>query len=294
MGLNDILELDAIVREWNPDQITVDSSSGEFNLNGVETRTGIFDPQSTGMYSIRVNSQRYDIKVVDTPSGLLSENLIAWYRFNQEDTRDYASDDILGSLTFADPNAYDGFNVNGVTFNETGAQDGTASAVFTGTENNADRFQISPKVLYNRPNYSVSLWLKVDSSTQNRIVNFGNKNNNEGGIITGIKSGGRSRLYNDNGNGNWADLNVGSFNTGEWEHLVQTYNGFAIRGYQDGEFLGSLPIGYDSKPSNPGVSVGDRLDSRSEGFVGEINDLRFYNRALTDTEVSAIYDATKT
>lgn len=294
MGLNDVLELDAIIREWNPDQITVDSSSGEFNLDGIETRTGIFDPQSTGTYSITVGSQRYDIKVVDTPSGLLSENLIAWYRFNQEDTRDYASDDILGSLSFADPNPYDGFNVDGVTFNKTGAQDGTTSAVFTGSENNADRFQISPEVLYNKPNYSVSLWLKVDSPTQNRIVNFGNKNDNEGGIITGIKSGGRSRLYNDNGNGNWADLNIGSFNTGEWEHLVQTYDGFAIRGYQNGAFLGSLPRGYDSKPSNPGVSVGDRLDSRSEGFVGEINDLRFYNRALTDTEVSAIYDATRT
>ena len=293
MELDDILEMDVSVRDWNPNTVSVKNNAGDFNLNGVETKTGIFDPKSTGIYNIEINDTVYTVDVVNVSSSLLSEDLIAWSRFNDRDTRDYASYSELPQVSWADSNAYDGFNVDGVTFNRDGSQDGTTSAVFTGSENNGDRFLINSSVLYDKPNYSVSLWIKVNKITQNRIVNFGNKNANEGGMITGIRNDGDTRLYNDEGGGSWDQLKGGDFNTGEWEHLVHTYDGSRIRGYQNGSSIGSLTRGYDSSPETASISIGDKLDSKTEAFIGEINDLRFYNKALSSGEVSDIYESTR-
>lgn len=67
MSLNDTLELDAIIQEWtNPSNIIKESKAdGSYNLNGIQTSTGIFNPEDPGQYNFDINGQTIKIKVTD-------------------------------------------------------------------------------------------------------------------------------------------------------------------------------------------------------------------------------------
>lgn len=65
MRLDETLELDAIIKEWDAksdDIITVTSNKGH-NLRGLNTYTGVFDPTESGKHSININGQKLTIKV---------------------------------------------------------------------------------------------------------------------------------------------------------------------------------------------------------------------------------------
>ena len=75
---------------------------------------------------------------------------------------------------------------------------------------------------------------------------------------------------------------------GEWHHIVGTYDGTQVRLYFDGSLAGvtatSIGIGYNSEE----FEIGDnRLGPVFEHhFVGEIDAVKVWNRALTPTEIA--------
>lgn len=64
MRLNDVLELDTIIKQWNPPtyqiDVTPDSNVGSdsYNIDGFQTKTGVFDPKEPGGYTININGQQ--------------------------------------------------------------------------------------------------------------------------------------------------------------------------------------------------------------------------------------------
>ena len=88
---------------------------------------------------------------------------------------------------------------------------------------------------------------------------------------------------------------IGSFhyssapNLNEWHHYAITYNGSSIKTYIDG-----VNIIQNSANANTTNRV-DLIISPASGELmsGLMDDLRVYNRALSDSEIKVIYDATK-
>lgn len=80
-------------------------------------------------------------------------------------------------------------------------------------------------------------------------------------------------------------------NDGNWHHVVMTYKvpGFDIELYFDGEFIDSYSNS-DAGSANNGnaLTIGSYINT--DHFGGEIDDVRLYNRVLSENEVSALYN----
>ena len=72
--------------------------------------------------------------------------------------------------------------------------------------------------------------------------------------------------------------------TGSWTHLAYTFDGTTVKGYLDGVLKISAPLDADiqGRPSNLLVGADGGL---GQGFKGRLDDVRIYNRALTQSEV---------
>jgi len=83
MSLDDTLELDAVIKEWNDPNNIVEDSNDKFNMSGFYTGTRVLDPQESGTHTIKVNGQELTVKVTDTStipdSGVFDNTILQWY-----------------------------------------------------------------------------------------------------------------------------------------------------------------------------------------------------------------------
>ncbi len=79
----------------------------------------------------------------------------------------------------------------------------------------------------------------------------------------------------------------------KWYHIVGTYDRQYVRVYVNG--VGGTPYANTSSinTNTYNVAIGSRPGGGSYNFNGLIDEVRIYNRALSPTEISAIYNATK-
>ncbi len=85
-----------------------------------------------------------------------------------------------------------------------------------------------------------------------------------------------------------------------WHHAAVTYNGSLVRLYVDGELQGTAPQTGLMVVQDPKYGFSDVLSLGGNGGIpwlgltsslkGAVDDARFYNRALTDEEIAAIYN----
>ncbi|MFD5162924.1 exo-alpha-sialidase [Streptomyces hawaiiensis] len=82
----------------------------------------------------------------------------------------------------------------------------------------------------------------------------------------------------------WTD---GAHNDGRWHHLALRRGGGRLTLFLDGEALGTADVpGSVSRNSPFGVHIGQRMDSRAF-LTGAIDDVRVWNRALSDKELAS-------
>ncbi|MCF1647160.1 sialidase family protein [Streptomyces indiaensis] len=79
----------------------------------------------------------------------------------------------------------------------------------------------------------------------------------------------------------------GAHNDGRWHHLALRRGGGRLTLFLDGEALGTADVpGSVSRNSPFGVHIGQRMDSRAF-LTGAIDDVRVWNRALSDGELAS-------
>jgi hypothetical protein len=70
MSLDDTLELDALIQESNKPEKIINITDGtegtDFDLDGIQTHTGIFNPTNAGTYNIEINGQKLTVKVKES------------------------------------------------------------------------------------------------------------------------------------------------------------------------------------------------------------------------------------
>lgn len=84
---------------------------------------------------------------------------------------------------------------------------------------------------------------------------------------------------------------VGVAGTGSWRHLAGTYDGRAYRLYLDGELVGLLTEAFAPMRVEASWAVGGRSTTppvESRSYAGLIDEVRIYNRPLSDQEVRAL------
>ena len=94
----------------------------------------------------------------------------------------------------------------------------------------------------------------------------------------------------------WGAASTTTLNTGQWYHLVGTYDGNFIRFYVDGELINThLSVGtVDYTPTPNNLFIGRYLDDDEDyKFDGEIDEVRIYNKSLSSDEIKRIYSKTE-
>lgn len=140
-----------------------------------------------------------------------------------------------------------------------------------------------PTLPFNGSSRTISLWAKLNTmQSYNHTFSYG-------GIFTGLGFAGSFNETAVDFFGYSDDFNVPSANVvSAWYHFVYTYDGVNVKVYKNGVLLGSTP-----KNLNTAVydifSLGRGLDYSSI-FSGAIDDLKIYNYAVSDTEVSNLYN----
>lgn len=95
----------------------------------------------------------------------------------------------------------------------------------------------------------------------------------------------------------YVELYGGSgISTGGWHHLIAVYKrNSSLLIYDDGVLVGQTPIGSEAGDiDNPEpLSIGKAISDASP-FAGSIDDVRIYDRALSDAEAKALHELEKT
>jgi hypothetical protein len=79
----------------------------------------------------------------------------------------------------------------------------------------------------------------------------------------------------------------GRIEIGTWQHIAVTFDGGEVRLYVDGEEAGSVPVADILPTTGPLRLGGSQIGTHGGGFVGRIDEVQIYNRALTAGEVAA-------
>jgi hypothetical protein len=188
------------------------------------------------------------------------DGLVGWWPLHDDSARDYSGNGHHGT-------------VNGATAGVAGTQ-GVRAMDFDGSNGYVQLISIS-----NLSQYSVSLWVKYDSTGGNMYA-FRARNNND--FSLGQDSG-QFRIFQD------GDIYGGSVNTGEWYHLVSTYDGDVVSLYVNGELLQSDSGLSNTASNNQNPAIGARGggDALTDG---SISDVRLYNRGLSPQEIAHLYE----
>ncbi|MBB3842028.1 hypothetical protein FHS57_006057 [Runella defluvii] len=218
-------------------------------------------------------------------STLPTNGLIAYYPFT-------------GNTNDASGNNRNATN-NGATL--TTDRKGTANAAYDFNGSNA--WLNTPLVQSNLSGYTISAWVKPNFTNSQEYVILQNRGTTPGS--------GRSLTlhyqYSTNrwgfaidGDALYTGVQAPSTNTTEWIHVVgvwssggaSTFNANQFKVYVNGVLLSAVAInGNSATIPNTGsgtVAIG-RHEAWGSYFKGKLDDIRIYNRALTDAEVQSIY-----
>ena len=91
----------------------------------------------------------------------------------------------------------------------------------------------------------------------------------------------------DNCFASWSNGNPVSSNG--WNHLAMTYDGRDLRVYCNGILAGLTPVNRQRSTSSGDLRIGKRADNNGSGFHGVMDEIRIYNRALSDEEIATQY-----
>lgn len=97
--------------------------------------------------------------------------------------------------------------------------------------------------------------------------------------------------------GTIAEINSGSAVSAAWEHVALTYSAEGVRFYKNGVLVksdaarGDLAKLTDDQPFIIGVK--GPADSSSSYFRGDLDEVRVYDRALSDSEIATVYNTQK-
>jgi hypothetical protein len=211
----------------------------------------------------------------------LTDGLVAYYPFNG-DANDESVHDNDGT-------------VNGATLTADRFGNTDSAYHFNGNGNDTHSIELPNTVIDGLTDITSSVWVQTSDASQ--------------GLLSGANSGSDNQYSIHIRNGKVFPIikqqyfSDGLINDGQWHHLVVARDGNSglVQLFIDANLVGSgtLPTGALSIDVG-GLWVGNDQDcvggcwQPNDDFLGDIDDIRIYNRVLSETEVQELYNLANT
>ncbi|MCC6461615.1 MAG: T9SS type A sorting domain-containing protein [Saprospiraceae bacterium] len=136
------------------------------------------------------------------------------------------------------------------------------------------------------PKWSVSCWVKIGAGNNNgTLLDFGSNAQKNWWLTTnGTAKGIRFSVGNGPGTPQSSAVNFSSDPDG-WHHIAATYSGASLLLYLDGKLSSTLtpaPMTTDTLP----LFFGRKSGAMSNYFNGQLDEVRIFNRQLSQTEIN--------
>lgn len=202
---------------------------------------------------------------------IASDNLVGWWKM----------DDASGATTAVDsgPYGFDG-TLNGMSFSDNVGIYEKAGPFQSGYIDVGNDSRINPTTI------TVMAWVYPTNTTNDNTIVSNSATNTANGFVFRIRS---NNLIEVSLGGTWYVINGSSVNLNEWSHLAFTYDGSTVRAFKNGANVAQAAFSDAMNLSAVSTKIG-RRDSAENWFIGLIDSVRIYDRALTEQEVQAIYD----
>ena len=144
-------------------------------------------------------------------------------------------------------------------------------------------------------NYSVCVWIKLGSGVSYTVVISKRSGTFPYEIfIEDTSTGGKASFQIFDGTYYPTPNTTNSVRDGNWHHIVGVRNVVddTVSSYKDGVLQQSLTDTTTGNVNSSAASrIGARADNAGNKFPGNIDDVRIYNRALTQAEITELYNS---
>jgi len=265
--------------------------SPPIDIDGSEIQEATIDGQDVSEITID-GQQAAELNVIPDSDPVAKSNLVAWWRFGDGDQK--TLEDSANTANFGDSTPYDFTEQGQSTQEENGVSSGGVTDIEDGA--NSSAYDMIPD-----GNLESSLTNLTSPFTVMGYVNFDSLESFNA-MFGDWNSGGSDFYINylrDSSKGFKLNDDLGeevlsgiSADTNEWYHVSGVYNS-TNRIYVDGiERATDAGVSSGNYTSGDGFDVGS-LDNSIHFSDGRFDDVRVYNRELTASEISSIFNATK-
>lgn len=234
------------------------------------------------------------------PESTLFQNLVAWYRFEVGDARDYASKNEHSNISWGDSTAYNGM-IDGATHHSdvgvTDFESGRNSGAFEFS--GSDYINISQYSGIETQPFSVCAWVyERNYDTRHYPLTMGSGDDFEKRGYFRLDNSSHSNRFRwnsgaaESSSSRAIDLNFPNPPTdNQWAHLAVTIGESSAEMYVNGTQVDSDSISGTLETIDGEIRLGDNFGN--DPLDGFIDDFRFYNIRLSGSELSDIYNETK-
>lgn len=140
--------------------------------------------------------------------------------------------------------------------------------------------------------FTVSVWYKSSSATDQFLIDNKTAGTNLAGYDVFLSPSGAANFRVADGTTQHVAISPIGLSDGLWHHLVGTRSSAGLKIYIDGTQAGTNTNGGAFNVTNStNMYFGSYNSTPSLPFNGSMDEVRFYNRALSATEISNMYDA---
>ena len=209
------------------------------------------------------------------------DGLVAYWAFDEEsgDTASDSSGNGHDGTLMGDPQwTKDGYFGGALEFDQAG-----------------DEVNVPYHANLNQEAFTVTAWANVEpGSGGHRAVVSSRNEPPTSGYIFYCEPGNTWQFWT--GDGGWKSVQGPAVNLGEWDHLAGTYADGTQKLYVNGELVGEIASAPNVNPSQElliGAGANER-DTHQYLFKGKIDEVRVYDRALNEAEITAVMETAVT
>ncbi len=139
--------------------------------------------------------------------------------------------------------------------------------------------------------FSLSLWVRPQNFSSTYRALIGKYQSNSGWDL-GIGTNGKIRMTLRGSSMIDVSQGAGPFlKDNQWHHVVVVNTTSSITTYVDGVLVGVTPGVWSPTTNNVTLKLGNRESNATTAYMGDMDEVRIYNRALSSQEVRRLYQS---